>query len=117
MTLSPRPNETALFAFIVPTLNIPIEIPVTVRTGADYGLRFTVSDITQLTPLASAKLTFWGFPAEASHNAQRFSKGSPGKPAGLRGPHRHQLHSRRLPARVCPSSRSPTTRPPARASR
>ena len=34
--------------------NIPITIPVAVRTTSDYGLRFTVSDITQLTPLASA---------------------------------------------------------------
>ena len=34
----PEAEETALFAFIVPTLDIPIEIPVTVRTGGDYGL-------------------------------------------------------------------------------
>jgi len=81
----PQTEETARFAFVVPTLDIPIEIPVTVRTGSDYGLTFTVHDITQLTPLASAKLTFWGFPADESHNAQRFRKGSPGQPAGCVG--------------------------------
>ncbi len=80
LTLNPRTNQTALFAFIVPTLNIPIEIPVAVRTGRDYGLRFTVSDITQLTPLAGADLTFWGFPAEASHDTERFPKGAPANP-------------------------------------
>ncbi len=80
------PGEpTALFAFIVPTLNIPIQIPVAVRTGGDYGLRFTVSNITQVTPLAGASLTFWGFPAAASHAAERFPKGVPGEPANCAG--------------------------------
>ena len=79
--LTPGPN-TALFAVIIPVLNIPINIPVSVRTSTDYGLRFTVQNITQLAPLAAAELTFWGFPAEASHDAERFAKGSPGKPAG-----------------------------------
>ena len=83
--MEPGPDQTALFAFIVPSLNIPIDIPVAVRTGSDYGLRFTVQDITQLIPLAGADLTFWGFPAESSHDAQRFPKGSPGNPAGCAG--------------------------------
>ena len=78
-------EDTALFAFIVPTLDIPIDIPVNVRTDSDYGLRFTVQDITQLVPLAEASLTFWGFPADPTHNAQRFPKGSPGHPAGCQG--------------------------------
>ena len=61
-TLAPQNGDTARFAFIVPTLNIPIAIPVAVRTAGDYGLRFTVQDISQLMPLASARLTSWGFP-------------------------------------------------------
>ena len=52
MILVPDSEETALFEFVVPTLDIPIAIPVTVRTATDYGLRFTVADITQLAPLA-----------------------------------------------------------------
>ena len=60
----------------------PDPIPVAVRTGTDYGLRFTVSEITQLTPLAGADLTFWGFPAAPNHDAERFPKGAPGEPAG-----------------------------------
>jgi hypothetical protein len=78
-------DQTATFAFIVPTLNIPINIPVTVRTSEDYGLRFTVSNMTQLAPLNAAHLTFWGYPASPLHDAQRFPKGSPGKPAGCPG--------------------------------
>ncbi len=83
--LVPGPEQTALFSFVVPILNIPIAIPVTVRTTTDYGLRFTVSDISQLTPLARAELTLWGFPAEAGHNNQRFPTGTLGNPPGCAG--------------------------------
>ena len=78
-SLSPEEHQTALFGLIAPQLDIPILIPVAVRTTDDYGLRFTVSEISQNTPLRSVDLTFWGFPAEG-HNAQRFPKGSPGNP-------------------------------------
>ncbi len=83
--VSPQADQTALIQFNVPTLDIPISIPVTVRTGDDFGLRFKVSDITQLTPLASVNLIIWGFPASELHNAERFPAGSPGKPAGCPG--------------------------------
>ncbi len=46
----PQEGETARFSFVVPILDIPITIPVTVRTNSDYGLSFTVKDITQLAP-------------------------------------------------------------------
>ena len=83
--LVPQADQTALLKIIVPTLNIPIAIPITVRTATDYGLRFTVSDITQLTPLASVDMKIWGFPADPIHNNERFAKGSPGNPAGCPG--------------------------------
>ena len=83
--LEPEPSQTALFAFVVPTVDIPIEIPVAVRTGSDYGLRFTVANITQQIPLAAAKLTLWGFPASPEHSSQRFGKGTEGEPAGCAG--------------------------------
>ena len=83
--VSPQADQTALIQFNVPTLNIPISIPITVRTGSDYGLRFKVSDITQLTPLSAVNLTIWGFPASPSHAGQRFPNGSPGEPAGCPG--------------------------------
>jgi hypothetical protein len=79
--VEPQAGQTALFAFIVPILDIPINIPVAVRTADDFGLRFTVQEISQTTPLAGAKLTFWGFPAKDAHDAERFPKGSPGNPS------------------------------------
>jgi hypothetical protein len=79
--LEPVEEETALLAFIAPELNIPISIPVTVRTESDYGLNLTVSNITQLVPLAAVNLTIWGFPAIPSHDTERFPKGKPGEPS------------------------------------
>ncbi len=83
--MEPGPGQTALFAFVVPTLDLPINIPVAVRTSGNYGLRFTVADITQQIPLAAAHLIFWGLPADPSHNTERFSKGSLGEPPGCAG--------------------------------
>ena len=78
-------DETARLAFVVPTVEIPIEIPVTVRTGSDYGLSFTVSGISQKVPLAGVDLTVWGIPALVAHNTERFPSGSPGAPSGCPG--------------------------------
>ena len=113
----PGAEETARFSFIVPILDIPIAIPVTVRTGSDYGLRFTVSDITQLTPLASAHLTFWGIPCRMQATTPNASPRAPraNRPAVRVSPTPAVLQRR--PGSSLPSTRSPTTRPPAPRSR
>jgi len=80
--VEPGSNDAARFAFVVPVLEIPVAIPVTIRSATDYGLRFTVSGITQEAPLTEADITFWGFPADSVHETERFPKGSPGEPAG-----------------------------------
>ena len=79
---APEGEQTALFSFIVPNLGVPVSIPVAVRTGGDFGLRFTVSELTQLAPLSAADITFWGFPADPIHDADRFRRGAPEEPAG-----------------------------------
>ena len=87
-TVPRNSGETARLTFLTPILNIPISIRIAVRTGGDYGLRFTVSEITQVTPLAAVDFTVWGFPADFTHNVQRFPKGTPSNPsycAGLIG--------------------------------
>ena len=81
-SLFPGEDQTALFAFTMPTLNTPTNVPVSVRTGSDYGLRFTVSEVSQSSPLRGVDLTLWGFPAIDAHNTERFQKGSPGSPPG-----------------------------------
>lgn len=78
-------GETARLGFIVPLLNLPISVPIQVRTGSDYGLRMTVAGITQVMPLEEAKMTVWGFPAADEHSNERFLPGSPNEPAGCPG--------------------------------
>jgi hypothetical protein len=82
---SQSPAETARFAFIAPIANVPVNIPISVRTDGDYGLDMTVAGITQLIPLYSADISIWGFPAATAHDKERFTKGAPGKPAGCVG--------------------------------
>jgi hypothetical protein len=112
--LEPQSDQTALFAFVVPTLDIPIDIPVAVRTAGDYGLRFTVQDITQGTPLEGARLTFWGFPAlngPGGHEEERFAKGNPGEPANCPGLADTSCLGRPVPASIAvhPLTDNPTT--------
>jgi hypothetical protein len=83
--LLPGAGEIARFGFIAPTANLPVEIPVTVRSATDFGLDFTLQDLSQATPLMGAELTLWGAPAEPVHDSQRFAAGSPGAPAGCPG--------------------------------
>jgi hypothetical protein len=84
--LAPKADsETALLAFVVPTVDIPIQVPVTVRTNSDYGLDFNVSGISQLVPLAHVQMEIWGSPAEIGHNTERFDSGTPGNPPGCAG--------------------------------
>jgi hypothetical protein len=77
--------ETARLAFVAPTVGVAINVPITVRTGSDYGLKMTVSGITQEIPFAGADITIWGFPADPVHDVDRFHVGSPGSPPGCPG--------------------------------
>src|SRR3954454_3342158 len=83
--IEPLGEQTALLAFLVPTLDIPINITVAVRTADDYGLRIWVKEITKQTPLAGADLTLWGYTALESHDGERFAKGSPGAQSNCLG--------------------------------
>jgi hypothetical protein len=78
-------NDSALFAFVAPTVNIPVTLPVAVRTASDYGLRMTIAGVTQQIPVEFVQFTVWGFPAEAEHDAERLGVGAPGAPAGCPG--------------------------------
>jgi hypothetical protein len=78
-------DETARLSFVAPTVNVPITIPVKVRSGSDYGLALSVNSISQLIALDSTAFTVWGFPADPSHNPERFRPGQPGSPPGCVG--------------------------------
>ena len=75
-------NESGRLAFVVPVVNLPISIPVSVRAASDYGLRLNVSGIPQVIPVSHVNVTVWGIPALAAHNVERFPVGEPGAPPG-----------------------------------
>jgi len=75
-------DEAARFAFVAPQANVPVSVPVTVRSASDYGLNIKVSGIPQSIPVSHVDLEVWGIPALGIHNGERFPKGSPGLPPG-----------------------------------
>lgn len=84
-SLVPEPGELARFAFVVPTLDLPVVVPVSARIGADSGLDLDIQNFPTLAPLAGLNLTLWGAPASSAHDSQRFARGTPGQPAGCPG--------------------------------
>jgi hypothetical protein len=69
--LEPRVGEPARFGFYVVIANSPVFIDTAVRTGSDYGVTATVSNITQTAAFLSSEVTFWGTPGDSRHDAQR----------------------------------------------
>ncbi len=65
----PNKGEAADFGFAV--LGVPVHIAITVRDQGDYGVRATLTNISEAIPVVGTELVLWGVPAEASHNAQR----------------------------------------------
>jgi hypothetical protein len=78
-------SEAARLAFVAPTVNAPIVVPISVRSASDYGLRMTFSTITQTIALSAANTTIWGFPADEAHDSERFPPGTPSEPPGCPG--------------------------------
>jgi hypothetical protein len=69
--LAPAPGEPARFGFEV--LSNPVILDTSIRSGPgeDYGVNVDVSNITEVANLISAATTFWGTPADKSHNESR----------------------------------------------
>ncbi len=65
----PPPGEPAQFAAVV--LFAPVYIDSHVRTGGDYGLTSTLSDIPSIEPVLASTVTLWGVPADPSHESLR----------------------------------------------
>jgi hypothetical protein len=78
-------DEAARLAFVVPVLNVPVIMPINVRSDSDYGLRISINSIAQNVALSSAFLTVWGFPGDKEHDAERFRPGHAGSPPACPG--------------------------------
>jgi uncharacterized repeat protein (TIGR01451 family) len=70
----PPAGQPAEFAFPLAT-GATVPIIVTPRTGRDYGLTASIPNISEVLPVTSSTLTFWGVPADPSHDAVRICPG------------------------------------------
>jgi hypothetical protein len=66
----PPPGVAAEFGYVVAEVS-PVLLETSVRTGEDYGLTTTVSDINQSVLVGDSKVTIWGVPANPAHNPWR----------------------------------------------
>jgi hypothetical protein len=89
--MEPRFGEPARFGFIADFYPIMIDLELRSGTGDDYGVTARLEGLPTLIPLLSAETTFWGLPADESHDAQRITpyeafsnNGTPETPSGKR---------------------------------
>ena len=67
--LVPSRGEPARFGFEVEHTNVIIN--PSVRTGSDYGITVSVTDISELAEFIASRVTVWGVPGAAVHDASR----------------------------------------------
>ncbi len=69
--LEPSVGEPARFGFFIAIAEYGVYIDTAVRTGEDYGVTSTSTNISQEVEFISAKATLWGVPGDSRHNDQR----------------------------------------------
>ncbi len=67
--LVPSRGEPARFGFA--PQHAPVILDTAVRSGGDYGVTVTASNITELVNPMVAQITFWGVPGDPRHDSSR----------------------------------------------
>ena len=86
----PPPGVAAEFGYLV-VRTTPVLLETSVRTGGDYGLTTTVSDLNQSVLVGASKVTIWGVPADPSHNPWRGGCEIQAKAGGFSSPAEEEL--------------------------
>ncbi len=67
--LTPGRGEPARFGFEY--ASSPVTLDTSVRTGSDYGVTVSVSNITELANFLTTTVVFWGVPGDPHHDSAR----------------------------------------------
>ncbi len=67
--LVPAPGEPARLGFVAAV--VPVVLDTSLRTGGDYGVTVSSSNMPETAELLSARVTVWGVPGDPRHNASR----------------------------------------------
>jgi hypothetical protein len=67
--LVPARGEPARFGFEL--ASTPVALDTSVRTGSDYGVSVSVSNISELAAFISTTVSFWGVPGDKVHDSAR----------------------------------------------
>jgi hypothetical protein len=67
--LTPEEGEPARFGFEF--AGTAVTLDTAVRTGSDYGVTASISNITTLSSFISSTVTIWGAPAASAHDSAR----------------------------------------------
>lgn len=68
--LEPEPGEPARFGFLA-TKASPVFLDTALRTGGDYGVTLSSTNITQTASFLGFKVVFWGVPGSPAHDKAR----------------------------------------------
>jgi hypothetical protein len=67
--LEPGPGEPARFGFVAEGTRVLLSTAV--RTGGDYGVTVSASNVSQSIEFLSNEITFWGVPGAQAHDTAR----------------------------------------------
>jgi hypothetical protein len=67
--LVPSPGEPARFGYDIE--GVPVVLDTAVRTGSDYGVTVSATNISQVSAVLNSSVTFWGVPGSHSHDLSR----------------------------------------------
>jgi hypothetical protein len=76
-------GELARFAFVIPTVEATVEVPVVTGAATGYSPVLRFEGLPAATPIASIDFELWGVPAAPAHDDDRFPIVAGGRPSNV----------------------------------